>query len=181
MKRLPRSPARFVAARHLLSHPKDSPGQIAAHCHLNLSSASRALHALTTQTGLEPAGLLEVMLQAREKPRWRSFHFRAPNSGHWQKAATVPYLRSGENAAETVDGLNLISDRTILYVKEDDLEAAMKTAQTIYAKSASPKIANLVLRVADPWMAFQGDVAEKGQRWYDYATSSNLQLRRWRP
>lgn len=181
MQRAPRSPTRFVVARHLISHPDDSPGQIAFHCHLQIPSASRALRAILAETGLEPAALLEFMLRTPEKPRWRSFHYRAPNPSHWVKAAMIPYQLSGDVAAATVDGLNLSSDRTTIYVRENDVEAAMKAASRIYAKPASPSKSNLVLRVADPWMAFEGNVAEKGQRWHDYATSTNLQLRRWRP
>lgn len=121
------------------------------------------------------------MKQVQEKPRWRSFHFKAPNPLQWAKAAKCPHLLSGEYAAQTVDQLDLVSDRTIQYVQEEHLAEAMRAAAAIFAKSASPSVANLVLRVADPWMTFTGAVAEKGQRWYDYATSTNLQLLRWRP
>lgn len=181
MARAPRSPAQFVVARHLVSHPEDAPGDIAAHCHLLVQSAARAYKRVFDQTQLQPGLLLETMRAAGEKPTWRTFRYWVPNPGHWPKAAKVQAWLSGEHAAETVDGLDLVSSRRIYYIRPDDLPAAMQAASDIFAKCASARQANLALRVADPWMDLTGQVAERGQRWYDYASSSNLQLARWRP
>lgn len=180
MERAPRSPTRFVVARHLIGHPDDSPSMLAEHCNLGAAAAGRARTRLIEETALDPGALLTAMVRCREKPAWRSFYFKAQNPAQWADAMQAPTWLSGERAAEELDGISIASDRRIQYVHADDLEAAFAACNRIYAAHSQPNHSNLTIRVADPWLHLD-DHVEKGQRWYDYTQSRNLQLAGWRP
>lgn len=172
-----RAPVAFVVTRHLLTHRDDSPADLGRHCHVERSSAARAIKRLR-EDGIETdAQRLAHLLDLRTTPHWSTFAFRLPNPDNWLDAMTSPHWLTGE-AAASVEGMDLVPSRVESYVHADDMEDAMRCAKRAFAKVAAPRDANLILRVADPWMALDPDdpLVERGQRLYDYARSKNVQF-----
>ena len=176
-----RAPVEFVVLRHLLTHPGDTTTEMARHCHVSLSSASLALSRLREEnprpSGWDPAWLWERLLSARERPTWKTFRFHVPNPDNWVTAMRdrhVPAWFSGEVAAAR-EGIDVVPNTVVAYVREQDMAAAFAVAKESFAK-VSEANANLVIKVADPWLSFDGEDVEKGQRLLDYNESRNIQL-----
>ena len=178
---VPRAPVEFVVLRHLLTHPGDSTTEMARHTHISPSSASLALARLRAAqpavSGWNRPWLWQRLLAIRRRPTWRTFRFQVPNPDNWLTAMRnrrVPFWFSGEVAAAR-EGIAVVPNILHAYVEEEALAAALSAAKESFAKVASAN-ANLVVRVADPWLAFDGDDVEAGQRLLDYQESRNIQL-----
>lgn len=171
------APVSFVVARHLLTHPADGPADLSRHCHLERSSATKALARLRKDAVETEAQLMAHLIRRNTVPHWSSFTFRLPNPDNWLQAVTVDHWLTGE-AAAAAEGMDLIPSRIETYVRREDMEDAMRTAKQVFAKAAAPRDANLILRVADPWMYLEADepLVERGQRLFDYARSKNVQF-----
>lgn len=177
----PTAPTTFLVARHLLTNGPTPAPTVATHLQLNRTSVYRSLKHLQDATGLDPSLLVDAMIDAKRRPSWTSWLYQAPNPLQWQRAFAAPSGLSGEHAAEAIDEINLVSDKCIIYVPANSQPAVAQAAQKIQARAAPPSRANLIIRTMDPWMHLHDGLAERGQRYYDYAMSKHIQLRRWRP
>lgn len=171
-----RAPVEFVVTRHKLTHPDDSPSQSARHCNLHQASTSRAMSRLKDEI-LDDARLLSQLLAQRTTPSWPAFYFRVPNPDNWIQAMKSPHWLTGE-AAAAIEGINIVPSRVETYIRRENADQAVDAARRSFAKASSPRDANLVIRIADPWLYLDEDDAlvERGQRLLDYARSSNVQF-----
>ncbi len=138
---------------------------------------SKALKRLRTM-GIETDGQRLAHLETLpRRPHWPCYFFHAPNPDHWVQEAKFPHWLTGE-AAAAFEGLDLVPARLEVYVRRVDTEAALLAAKRAFAKISSGRDANLIVRVADPWLHLRPDepLVERGQRLYDYARSKNIQF-----
>ena len=172
-----RTPVEFVVTRHLLSIPDASPSDIARHCHVSLTSASRAYRKVRDLTDLRESLLFHHLLALKETPHWPTLYFRIPNPEQWQNQYKGPRWLSGEIAAAMED-YDLVPERWLVYLHPDDVPLAVEAAKKEYARVAKPADANLAFRTADPWLYLdtESDLVERGQRLLDYWKSRHIQL-----
>lgn len=171
------APVEFVVARHLLTHPEDAASDMARHCHLHRASASRAQKRLRKRNLLTAEQQVLYALQLPHKPAWKTYTFRVPNPDLWLRGLRAPAWLSGE-AAAAIEGMDLVPSQVLAYVQADALPAALEAAKRAFAKVSSERDANLLIRVADPWLHLDPDerLVERGQRLLDYAVSLNVQF-----
>lgn len=121
--------------------------------------------------------LIEHLRHLSERPPRREVGLLVPNPDQWLRACAVPYRLSGEVVAAR-DGIDVVPERFLAYVREEHVDAALRAALDVMGKVAPSRQANLILRIADPWLSDgeSDDVVERGQRVLDYAESPNIQL-----
>lgn len=176
------APTGFVVARSLLSEGVRPVSEIAGSLSLPRGSVHRVVNEIKQKTAFDPTKILDWMLDAKRKPTWTTVLYYAPNPSIWQQAFPQESGLSGEHAAEVIDQLDLVSDKCIFYVPPGSLYQTIHAAEKIKAKVAPASKANLAIRPYDPWLRVTSDgFVERGQRFYDYITSKNIYLRRWRP
>lgn len=175
-----RTPAEFVVTRHLLSHPNDTAMEVARDCHLDPSVASRVVKRLRTQGFWFPAQLVDHLKSLPERPSRRAVTMRLTNPELWFHAYKGPYMASGEAVAASVDGVDVVPGRFLVYVPREHAQEAVTAGLEVMGKLAPSSEANLEVRVADPWLrpGEQPNVVERGQRLLDYAESRQIQLLR---
>lgn len=172
------APAEFVIIRHLLTHPDDTPAQIAKHCFLHDTTVRAALKRLKDADLLGHERLLLQRLQDHlQRIRHRRYAFLAPNPDQFLTALNVPYWLSGEYAA-ALAGFDIVPEQAMVYVTVDGLDAAARAAKDVYAKIAPESKANVVVKVADAWLHLDSDseTVERGQLLLDYQDSRHLQI-----
>lgn len=174
------APAEFVVVRHKLSHPDDSQADLSGHARLDRAVVSRVESRLRKQGIWHEHQLLEHLRRLPRRPHHKRVSFLAPNPKLWFAEFERPYLQSGEHVAAAIDGMDLVPERVLVYVAEEDLDAALRAAHDVFARLAPAGQGNLEIRVADPWLSEgeQPNVAEKGQRLLDYLESHHIQLLR---
>jgi len=172
-----RQPVDFIVTRCLLSDAELTPAAIARRCDIRVTSAIRAYKNLQSRTGLRPARLFQHLRAVKERPHWTSLLFRIPNPEQWARRYARERWFSGEVAA-ALDGFDLVPERWLVYLRAGDMEAAVAAAQDEFALVAKPSAANMVFRVADPWMHLDpaSNLVERGQRLLDYWESDHVQL-----
>jgi hypothetical protein len=174
------APAEFLVVRHRLSHPSDSAAELSRHVGLDRAVVSR-VEARIRKNGLwQENQLLEHMRALSRRPVVKRVHFRAPNPKQWFLEFSGRYWQSGEHVAASLDGMDVVPERFLVYVAPEDFDAAVRAAHDIIARLAPAPEGNLEIRVADPWLreGEQPNVAERGQRLLDYAESKHIQLLR---
>lgn len=158
-----------AVARHLLSHPDESSYAAAKHLSIPTASATRAVNWLERNGVSAEAERLRFLI-ANPIPS-KQFHFRVPDAAAWLAAPPAPLSVSGEDAA-AVEGLDLIPHRHLLYVAPKDLERTVESLRAADADFADPDVANVTLRVRDPWLMDEpAPLVERGQRLLDYRES----------
>lgn len=174
------APAEYVVCRHLASHPYESVSQLVDHVKLHYSVVRAAKQRLGQQHLVEPSDLVQHALRLARQPQHEERSFYLPNPDNWFRSFHRPYLESGERVAADVDGLNLIPEHFLVYVAPEDANAAYRSAIENFGKLASARQANLLIRVADPWLESDGDkpIVELGQRLIDYEKNPNIRLAR---
>jgi hypothetical protein len=172
-----RAPAEFVVLRHLLGHPDDSPAEIAKHCKLHDTSARTAVQRIRARDDPSPSWLFFQLQHAREKPRHRQFNFQVANPDQFLVALKAPHWLSGEYAA-AMEGFDIVPEQAMLYIREADLPKVSEAAKESFAKVAPASKANVIVRIADPWLNLRPDepMVERGQRLLDYQESRHLQI-----
>ena len=172
-----RAPAEFVVLRHLLGHPEDSPAEIARHCKLHDTSARVAVRRIRERDSVSPSWLLAQLKSVRERPRHQQFAFQVPNPDQFLKAMKAPHWLSGEYAA-ALDGFDLVPEQAMIYIRPEDVKSISAAAKESFAKVAPASKANVLVRIADPWMNLRSDEAlvERGQRLLDYEESRHVQI-----
>lgn len=175
-----RTPAEFVVTRHLLSHQGDSPTELARHLGLDPAVASRVAKRLREQGFWTSSQLLDHLRSLPERPPRKVLEFRVTNPELWFRAYHGPYWASGEAVASSVDGLDVVPGRFLVYVPPEKVPAAVSAVFEVLGKLAPTSQANLEIRVADSWLreGEQPNVVEKGQRLLDYLESHQIQLLR---
>lgn len=171
-----RAPVEFVVTRHLLTDPEATPTQIARSCHVERSSASRALTRLRRAGLSSPGQLLAHLQDLPQRPHWPTYPFAAPNPDNWV-ADAPPHWLTGQ-AAASMEGLDLVPSMLQAYVRRDDLTEALATCMRVFAKPCGARDANLVILVADEWLPLDPDdrLVPRGQRLLDYARDPNVQF-----
>lgn len=175
-----RSPVEFVVTRHLLTHPEESPAEMARHCHSNYASVALARRRLDKKGILSEEQRLAHLLTLPERPRGKILaSFRSPNPDAWLRTINRPYWLSGEDAAAH-DGYPIVPERHLVYVRPDDFHEAVQTALRLLGRIAYGPQSNLTVRQADPWLYLEpGEPwVERGQRLLDYIESQHVQLAR---
>lgn len=178
-----RAPVEFAVLRHLLQHPDDRPATLARHAHLHPRSASLALARIRDAGTWGDAAVLLRLRATAERPRWRTHHYRAPNPRQWLVAYQGPCWLSGDEAAAR-EGHDLVPERIIAWIPPERLQDGIRACEEILADSASRDTANLILRVADPWLAADErdpELVERGQRFWDYHEYPHIQVLRGLP
>lgn len=180
--RSPRAPAEFVATRHLLTHPEDTPAMVAHHCGLHIQSASRALKRLQGGGIWHDQELLAHARTLAVRPPRKAVHFQVPNPDQFLKAlrkSKVRFWLSGEYAA-ALDGYDLVPERCLVYVRSPSMEGAIRAARDVMGKVTSGNQANVEIRLADAWLQLDpgSDLVERGQRLLDYEESRHVQILR---
>lgn len=172
-----RAPAEFVVTRHLITHPQDSPAQVAKHARLHSATASNALSRIRQAELWTDSQLLAHLRSLAERPRWRRVNLRLPNPGRWLDGLDRPQATSGEHAA-ALDGFEVVPERHLVYVAAADLDAVIKSAiGDGDGALAPPEKANLILKTRDAWLYDEPPgVVERGQRLIDYDESKHVQL-----
>jgi hypothetical protein len=177
-----RAPAEFIVTRHLLSHPGDSTTQLARDCHLDPSVASKVVKRLReTQPFWTEQALFRHLKSIPERPQQKGVTMRLTNPELWFRSYGGPYMASGEAVAATVDGIDVVPGRFLVYVPSfEHARQAVKAGLDVMGKLAPSSEANLEIRVGDPWLcsAEQPNVVERGQRLLDYDESRQIQLLR---
>lgn len=172
------APAEFVVIRHLLTHPDDTPAQIAKHCSLHDTTVRAAVKRLKEADLLGHDRLLLQRLQDHpQRIRHRRYAFLAPNPDQFLAALDVPYWLSGEYAA-ALAGFDLVPEQAVVYLDAADLVAATRAAKDVYAKLAPESKANVVVKIADAWLHLDpgSETVERGQLLLDYQDSRHLQI-----
>ena len=172
-----RAPAEFVVLRHLLGHPEDSPAEIARHCKLHDTSARVAVRRIRERDTVSQSWLLVQLKSIREKPRHQQFAFKVPNPDQFLEAMNVPRWFSGEYAA-AMEGYDLVPEQAMIYIRAEDAKSISTAAKESFAKVAPASKANVLVRIADPWMNLRPDeqMVERGQRLLDYEESRHIQI-----
>lgn len=173
------APAEYVVARHLLGHPDEPPNQVASHCRLHRPVVYQAVRRLRERDLLAAPRLLHHLQHHPRAIRHRSHYFRAPNPQQWFRAYPGHALVSGDIVAAERDGYNVVPNQWIAYVEPKEEKAAVQAALDVFADHAPREKANLVIRLADPWLRADDEdprIVERGQRLLDYAESPLLQL-----
>ncbi len=174
------APAEFVVIRHILTHPDDTPAEVAKHCSLRDATVRAALKRLLAADLIGHEGmLLDRLRHLPRRIKHRQYTFRAPNADQFLNGLEAPFWLSGEYAA-AMDGYDLVPERAMLYIDADDLPAAVNAAQACYAKIAPASKSNIVVKLADPWLDLNPntELVERGQRLLDYLDSHHIQLLR---
>lgn len=173
------APAEFVVARHLLAHPDEAAGDLAAHCGLHRPVVHNALKRLRAMDLLAEPRLLHHLISHPRRIRHRAHYFRVPNPKQWLNALSAPCLLSGDVVAAEKDGYNVVPEQWVAYVRPGDEAGAVRAATEVFADVASKPRANLVIKIQDPWLKPDEQdprLAERGQRLIDYQDSPLLQL-----
>lgn len=172
-----RAPVEFVVLRHLLGHPNDSPAQIARHCSLHDTSARMALKRIRQKDANTPSWILRQLQTRRERPHHKQYNFQAPNPDQFLVALRAPHWLSGEYAA-AMEGFDVVPEQALIYIREQDLPTVTAAAKETFAKVAPASKANVVIRIADPWMDLRDGepLVDRGQRLLDYEESKHLQI-----
>jgi hypothetical protein len=174
------APAEFVVLRHLLSHPRDAPTEVARHAKLVESSVRLVLRRLKGEGLSSPGQWFEKLRSGRRRPEWRELRFQLPNPDNWYREFPGPLQISGEVAAAEYDRLSLIPSRHLVYIHVSDQERAIEAVWRAFGLLCpNRERANLVLRISDPWLQPDSDdprFVERGQRLLDYAESRHIQL-----
>jgi hypothetical protein len=116
-----------------------------------------------------------------ERPHWKGVTMRLTNPELWFRAYHGPFMASGEAVAATVDGIDVVPGRFLVYVPSfEHMHQAVKAGLDVMGKLSPSSESNLEIRVADRWLRAgeQPDVVERGQRLLDYDESRQIQLLR---
>lgn len=173
------APADFVVSRHLLSHPHDSPADVANHVGLQRPVAYNVFKRLHENDLLQEGRLLHHLQHHPRNIQHKSHHFRVPNPQQWINQFSGHPLLSGDIVAAEHDGYNIVPNLWIAYVRPDQEKDAIQAALDVFADFAPKNKANLLIRIADPWLRPDENdpkLAERGQRLLDYSESPMLQL-----
>lgn len=173
------APADFVVSRHLLGHPDDSVNEVAKHSGLHRSVVHNVRKRLQANQLVHEGRLLHHLQHHPRKIRHKSYQFRVPNPKQWFNQFQGSVLLSGDIVAAEHDGYNVVPNEWVVYIRPDQEKDAIQAALDVFADYAPKRAANLVLRVADPWLAPDDKdprLVERGQRLLDYAESPLLQL-----
>ncbi len=126
---------------------------------------------------MSPSWLLVQLKSVRERPRHQQFAFKAPNPDQFLAAMKAPFWLSGEYAAAW-EGFDLVPEQALIYIRREDAKSISAAAKESFAKVAPASKANVLVRIADPWMNLRPDeeLVERGQRLLDYEESRHLQI-----
>jgi hypothetical protein len=77
-----------------------------------------------------------------------------------------------------MEGFDIVPEQAMLYIREADLPKVSEAAKESFAKVAPASKANVIVRIADPWLNLRPDepMVERGQRLLDYQESRHLQI-----
>lgn len=173
------APADFVVSRHLLGHPDESPSEIAKHSGLQRPVAYNVCERLREKDLVHEGRLLYHLLNHPRQIRHKSYFFRVPNPQQWLSQFHGKPLMSGDIVAAEHDGYNVVPNLWVAYVKPQEEKDAIQAALDVFADYSPEGKANLVIRIADPWLGpddANPELVERGQRLLDYAKSPLLQL-----
>lgn len=156
--------------------------EVARDCHLDPSVASKVVKRLReAEPFWTEQGLFRHLRSIPERPHWRAVTMRLTNPELWFRAYQGPFMASGEAVAATVDRIDVVPGRFLVYVPSfEHAQQAVKAGLDVMGKLAPRSEANLEIRVADPWLqpGEQPNVVERGQRRLDYEESGQIQLLR---
>lgn len=130
-----------------MSRTAATPTQIARACHVERSSASRALTRLRRAGLSSPGQLLAHLQDLPQRPHWPTYPFAAPNPDNWV-ADAPPHWLTGQAAAST-EGLDLVPSILQVYVRRDDLTEALATCMRLV-----PRGQRLLDHARDPNVQF---------------------------
>jgi hypothetical protein len=173
------APADVIISRHLIGHPDDTAADAARHTGLHRAVVHQVIRRLRADDALHEGRLVARIQNHPRRLHHRALAFRVPNPAQWANQFSQRFLLSGDVVAAEKDGYNVVPEKWIVYVQPQDEQAAMKAALDVFADVSPHRLANLLIRIADPWLLPDDEdprLAERGQRLLDYDESPLLQL-----